>query len=82
VLGSRLSDPFNTVTPALLAALNEKISTCMTRMYRLPSNGGNPFLFALTQAKPHELRDELPGMPKDDMGIPTFQTAATDGRKF
>jgi predicted metal-dependent peptidase len=82
VLGSRLSDPFNTVTPALLATLNEKISTCMTRMYRLPSNGGNPFLFALTQAKPHELRDELPGMPKDDMGIPTFQTAATDGRKF
>ena len=78
----RLTDPNGIVTPEKLRLLNEKLAACMTRMFRLPKHGGNPFLFALTSGKAHELRHELPGMPKDDRGIPTFQTAATDGKRF
>jgi predicted metal-dependent peptidase len=54
--------------------LQEKISSTMTRLFRKPVNGGNPFLFALTAPKPHELVLELDGH--------TIDTAATDGRKF
>lgn len=82
MIGSRLSDPLNLVDSTRLDSLNEKLSSCMARLYRQPDNGGNPFLFSLSAGKNHELRDELPGMPKDDHGVPTFQTAATDGKKF
>lgn len=54
--------------------LQEKVSSCMTRLFRKPENGGNPFLFALSAPKPHELAINLGGQPID--------TAATDGRKF
>lgn len=82
MIGARLSDPNNVVDIETLKVLNDKLSTCMARMFRQPENGGNPFLFSLTHSKSHELRDELPGMPKDNHGVPTFQTAATDGRRF
>lgn len=82
MIGQRLTDPTNAISPERLEALNEKISSCMARLYRLPENGGNPFLFALTQGKSHEIRDELPGMPKDEHGVSSFRTAATDGKKF
>lgn len=55
--------------------LCEKIESTMTRMFRQPQNGGNPFLFALTAPKEHELAMELPGCQE-------FSTAATDGKKF
>lgn len=82
MIGTRLLDPNNTVDGPTLERLSEKLATTMTRMFRQPENGGNPFMFALTQSKVHELRDELPGFPKDDSGIPTFRTAATDGKRF
>jgi len=83
-IGARLKDPRMVLKQedgsydnARLAELQTKITNCMTRLYRQPSNGGNPFLFALTAPKPHELADELPGHPKG-----MFTTAATDGKKF
>lgn len=54
--------------------LQEKVSSCMTRLFRKPENGGNPFLFALSAPKPHELAVSLGGQ--------TIDTAATDGRKY
>lgn len=66
----RLSDPHNhSTTPRQLKENQDKISACMTRMFRQPSNGGNPFLFALVGPKPHEITKDIP-------------TAATDGKKF
>ncbi len=58
-----------------LANLQKKIADCMTRMFRKPENGGNPFLYALTIPKPHELAVSLPG-------VPHFHTAATNGKQF
>jgi predicted metal-dependent peptidase len=46
----------------------------MTRMFRLPKNGGNPFLFSYSAPKPHELRNKVGDQP--------ITTAATDGRKY
>lgn len=69
---TRLSDPENcAASPRQLKDLNDKISSTMTRLFRQPENGGNPFLFALAGPKPHELTKKH--------GI---ETAATDGKKF
>jgi predicted metal-dependent peptidase len=75
MIGSRLSDP-RKVAPngAQLNSMQEKVSSCMTRLFRKPENGGNPFLFAYSAPKPHELCTELHGQPID--------TAATDGRTY
>lgn len=77
LLGSmaRLRDPNGTVQdPRKLNELQEKIDKTMTRMFRLPENGGNPFLFALSGPKPHWLAKELSGQAID--------TAATDGKNY
>jgi len=81
---SRLKDPKRVCTKedgsydhARLALLQKKVSDCMTKMFRKPEGGGNPFLYALTLPKPHELAIELPGPNGKD-----FHTAATDGKKF
>jgi predicted metal-dependent peptidase len=67
---TRLSDPKNvSASPRQFKDNAEKISSTITRLFRQPENGGNPFLFALAGPKPHELSDEIP-------------TAATDGKKF
>lgn len=67
---TRLSDPKNvSASPRQFKDNSEKISSTITRLFRQPENGGNPFLFALAGPKPHELTDEIP-------------TAATDGKKF
>lgn len=85
-LGARLADPHKLVPPARLAQLNQKLSSVMTRMFRLPENGGNPFLFALSAPKPHELvPPEFFGIEKgmtNPDGSPMHGTAATDGKKF
>ena len=75
-IGARLQDPLGVLKDdgALLNELQEKISSCMTRLFRLPENGGNPFIFAYTSSKAHELMAEMNGRP--------FTTAATDGRKY
>lgn len=76
-IGARLKDPYNVAgSGQRLAALQDKITACMTRLFRQPKNGGNPFLFALTAPKPHELATTLPGSSTP------FTTAATDGKKF
>lgn len=74
MIGSRLSDPRKCSAGATLSKLQDKVSVTMTRMFRKPINGGNPFLFALTAPKPHELTVKL--------GSQQIDTAATDGRKF
>lgn len=75
MIGSRLSDPRKVATShAKLHAMQEQVSSCMTRLFRKPENGGNPFLFAYAAPKPHELILELGGQKID--------TAATDGRKY
>ena len=76
MIGSRLSDPKRVAESAgKLHVMQEKVSSCMTRLFRKPENGGNPFLFAFAAPKPHELVVEGPGGQKID-------TAATDGRKY
>ena len=71
----RLKDPDNVATsPRQLQELQEKISSCMTRLFQFPKNGGNPFLFALSGPKPHYLVRELHGQK--------ITTAATDGKQF
>lgn len=59
-----------------LTRLQAKINVCMTRMFQKPENGGNPFLYALTIPKPHELAVNLPRHNRP------FTTAATNGKKF
>lgn len=72
---ARLQDPDNVAkTPRQLHELQEKISNCMTKLYRQPVNGGNPFLFALAGPKPHMLAREISGVP--------IKTAATDGKRY
>jgi predicted metal-dependent peptidase len=72
---TRLKDPDNVAeTPRQFAELSEKISSCMTRMFQYPKNGGNPFLFALSGPKPHFLVEKLRGQE--------ISTAATDGKNF
>lgn len=85
-LGARLADPRKLVPPARLAQLNRKLSSVMTCMFRLPKNGGNPFLFAMSAPKPHELAPpEFFGVEKgmkNPDGSPVTGTAATDGKKY
>ena len=72
---ARLQDPGSVAdSPRQLHELQEKISSCMTRLFREPKNGGNPFLFALAGPKPHFLAKELHGRKID--------TAATTGKAF
>jgi hypothetical protein len=72
---TRLKDPDNVAaSPRQYQELCEKISSCMTRMFQYPKNGGNPFLFALAGPKPHYLVRELSGQK--------ITTAATDGKHF
>jgi predicted metal-dependent peptidase len=74
---TRLKDPHNCVEDRKrLKKLQEKISVAMTKLFRDPKKGGNPFLFSLIAPKEHELAITLPGL-----GMP-FTTAATDGKKF
>lgn len=75
-IGARLTDPDGVCTDhQQLYELQEKITSCMTRMFRKPENGGNPFLFSYSAPKPHELRETLPNGSQID-------TAATDGKKY
>ena len=72
---ARLQDPDRVAkSPRQLQELQEKISNCMTKLYRQPMNGGNPFLFALAGPKPHFLAREITGVP--------IMTAATDGKRY
>lgn len=85
-IGARLTDPHGLVDPTRLALLDEKLVSCMTRMFRKPENGGNPFLFSLSAPKPHELADPkmfgINGEMKNPDGSPMHGTAATDGKKY
>jgi predicted metal-dependent peptidase len=72
---ARLQDPSNlAASPRQLKDLSDKISSTMTRLFRKPDNGGNPFLFALAGPKPHYLATEMYGHKID--------TAATNGKAF
>jgi len=72
---TRLKDPENVASsPRQYMELCDKISSCMTRLFQFPKNGGNPFLFALTGPKPHFLVRKLHGQD--------IKTAATDGKNF
>ena len=72
---TRLSDPMNVAeSPRQLRECQEKINTCLTRLFRQPSNGGNPFLFALCSPKAHKLVRKL--------GSQEIRTAATNGKEF
>lgn len=85
-IGTRLHDPDGLVDGTRLSRLDEKLSSCLTRLFRLPENGGNPFLFALSAAKPHYLAPaEFFGLKKgmkNPDGSPMTGTAATDGKSF
>ncbi|HEY8096862.1 MAG TPA: VWA-like domain-containing protein [Methylobacter sp.] len=83
MVASRLKDPNGLVDGKRLAALQEKLSSMMTRMVKKPENGGDPFLFSLTAPKQHYLADDMPGHRKDiHTKEPTFTTAATDGISY
>lgn len=72
---ARLQDPDNVAeSPRQLSELQRKISNTMTRLFRDPKNGGNPFLFALAGPKVHFLARNVGGRP--------LETAATDGKNF
>lgn len=74
-IGQRLTDPNKVAeTPKELAECQSKISAVMTRMFRQPKNGGNPFLFSFTAPKAHQLCVKL--------GSQEINTAATDGRNY
>jgi len=77
MIGSRLSNPKNIdITPEKFSELQAKISTAMNKMYKIPENGGNPFLFGYAASKDHELRRSFGTFERP------FKTAATDGKKF
>ncbi len=84
----KLRDPDGTTDLKTLQELNAKLSSCLTGMYRKPSGGGNPFLYALSVSKPHFLAadDQLSEvLKKAGKDVPAFlrhPTAATDGRSF
>lgn len=72
---TRLSDPMNVAKdPRQLKDCQDKINACLTRLFRQPSGGGNPFLFALCGPKPHKLAKQLGSME--------LKTAATNGKEF
>ena len=77
MIGQRLQDPHHVATdPQVLAECQVKISSTMTKLFRQPKNGGNPFLFAFTAPKEHELIDG------EEHGGVKCTTAATDGKKY
>ncbi len=86
----KLTDPDDLVSPRQLAELDKKLSACLTGMYRKPASGGDPFLFALTIAKPHVLAADVEYAAKrgketgkdHTKGLLRCPTAATDGRRF
>lgn len=86
MIGTRLSDPCGIMDPKEFRSVAEKISTAMTRMFAKPQNGGNPFLFALTASKPHEIaplsKFHIPEGSKRFDGSLRYGTAGTDGAKF
>ena len=72
---TRLSDPDNVASsPRQLKDCQDKINACLTRLFRQPASGGNPFLFALSGPKPHQLVRKL--------GSQEINTAATNGKVF
>lgn len=74
-IGQRLTDPMKVAEDAKeLAECQSKVSAVMTRMFRQPKNGGNPFLFSFTAPKAHQLCVKL--------GSQEIDTAATDGRNY
>lgn len=88
-INGKLADPHRLVDGARLEALNLKISNGVTRLFRKPENGGNPFLFALLASKPHLLLADAKLARKirkqDDRQVPVDMpcaTAATNGRRY
>jgi predicted metal-dependent peptidase len=75
-MADRLEDPDKLVSPQELEQLRRKLSATITGMFLSRDLGGNPFIYALTAAKPHILADKLPG------GSEGWETAATDGKTF
>jgi predicted metal-dependent peptidase len=72
---SALQDPHGCAKDARhLRDLQDKVSKCVTMMFAKPEHGGDPFMFALVQPKPHFLAREIFGQP--------VKTAATDGKAF
>ncbi len=88
MLAQKLQDPDGLVEPAKLRELEKKISACVTGLYRKPVNGGNPFLYALTVAKPHflvadkDMAEEMAAKGKKVNNVIPCATAATDGQCF
>jgi predicted metal-dependent peptidase len=71
----RLTDPSKCATDhKQLKKCQDKIESCMTRLFRQPRNGGNPFLFSFTAPYPHALVRQL--------GPIKIGTAATDGKMY
>lgn len=70
----RLQDPTGCATPRLLNELDTKLARTMTRLFRQPKEGGNPFLYFFAMSRPHFLCKEMNGEP--------FPTAATDGKHY
>lgn len=87
-LNQRLTDPYGVISGSQLNTLDQKLSECMTSMYRQPKNGGNPFLFALAITKIHQIRVDPETAKKilEETGnvVPSIpcKTAATDGKMF
>ena len=81
---SDLLDPKGIVSKERLHAYNEKIKIVRTLLTRSPKKGGNPFIYAFSMNKAHELWDvtnEWYVDPETDEKI-TLGTAATDGKKY
>lgn len=74
---SRLSDPSGCVTPQILETISTKLNKAMLLMAKSQHKGGNPFLFALTAAKQHQLANALP-----DFHLKNFNSCATTGKVF
>jgi predicted metal-dependent peptidase len=87
---TRLENPHKIVDDETLARLDDKLSRLMTRLALRPEHGGNPFLFAMTVAKRHELVNYTvkgwgDGVHKDadeNKKKGGFHTAATNGKKY
>jgi len=72
-----LLDPTNCIdSKEALKRLEKKISRTRTRLMRPIQDGGNPFLFAITATKIHELQ------VKDPVSDIPIKAAATNGLKF
>jgi predicted metal-dependent peptidase len=74
ITNKRLVDPSNLYPKDEVAALSDKISDTMAKLFQKPVNGGNPFLFSIAMNKQHEIV-----APSE---LEKFRTAATDGKKY